>query len=108
MVQKNKRTINVYLQAGASARLYKEAGSKFVKDISKVLPSADTDRLLKLLNRIDAICSKAEDNMFRDHPDLSDEYLDTFYGDLRTEPRNDTDKKVIDLARETAQELFNT
>ena len=104
MVQKNKRTINVYLQAGASARLYKEAA----RDISKVLPSADTDKLLKLLNRIDAICSKAEDSMFRDHPDLSDEYLDTFYGDLRTEPRNDTDKKVIDLARETAQELFNT
>ncbi len=49
---------------------------------------------------------KAEDNMFRDHPDLTDEYLDVFYGSTEMEPRNDVDRKVIAMAREAADGLF--
>ena len=44
--------------------------------------------------------------MFRDHPDLTDEYLDVFYGSTEMEPRNDVDRKVIAMAREAADGLF--
>ena len=106
MMRKNKRTIDAYMKAGASARLYKEARSKFIEDVSKVLPMKDVDRLLNMMRKIDEICTKAEDNMFRDYPNLSNEYLDVFYGGLGSEPRSGVDKKTIGLAKETAQELF--
>lgn len=44
--------------------------------------------------------------MFRDYPQLSNEYIDVFYGNVESEPRNDVDKKVIEMAREAADGLF--
>ena len=44
--------------------------------------------------------------MFRDHPEVSNEYLDVFYGDMGFEPRNEVDRDVIEIARNIANELF--
>ncbi len=83
-----------------------QAVGVFKEDVSKVLPTKDVDRLLNMMRKIDEICAKADDNMFRDHPDLSNDYLDVFYGGLGSEPRNSVDRKVIGLAEETVRELF--
>ena len=106
MIQKNKRTVDTYMKVGAKMRLFKTLGTKMTVEISRVLSASDTHKLMRALDKVDEICSRAEDNMFRDHPDLSDQYLDVFYGTTETEPRNEVDRKVIELAREAADGLF--
>ena len=94
------------MKAGAKMRLFKTLGTRLVVDISQVLSATDTDKLMRALDKVDEICSKAEDNMFRDHPELSDKYIDVFYGNIGGKPRNEVDEKVIRMAREAADELF--
>lgn len=106
MITRNEREIDVYENAGAYMRLLKTVGTKAVVAISPVLHAKDTDKFLKALNSIDEICSKADSNMFSDHINLGNEYVDVFYGDLASEPRNDVDEKIITMAKESADELF--
>ncbi len=106
MLKKNRRTVDTYMKAGAEMRLFKNLGTRMAVDISKVLSATDTDKLMRALDKVDEICSKAEENMFRDHPQLPDEYIDVFYGNVRDEPRNDVDEKIIRMARKVADGLF--
>lgn len=106
MLDKKERTLERYMRAGAGMRLYRELGTRLAMDISEVLPAADTDRLLRAMDKIDRVCTVAEDNMFKDHPGISNEYLDVFYGAIDGEPRNEVDRKVIRMAREAADGLF--
>ena len=106
MLQKKRRTVDTYMKAGAKMRLFKTLGTRMVVDISRVLSASDTQKLMRALDKVDEICSKAEDNMFRDHPELPNMYIDVFYGNIGDEPRNDVDREVITLAREAADGLF--
>lgn len=106
MLTRKERTIDVYKNAGAEMRLFKSLGSKLVVDISKVLSASDQDMLMRALRRVDEVCSRAEDNMFRDYPKLPREYIDVFYGDVRIEPRNKVDEELIGLAKKVCNEFF--
>ena len=106
MVRKPERTLELYMRAGAGMRLYKSAGNSLFNDICKVLSPKDQDILVNAMNKIDKVCSRAEDNMFSDHPQLSCEYIDVFYGSTDDKPKNDVDGKVIKMAREVADGLF--
>lgn len=106
MLKKNERAIEMYMKAGAEMRLFKTLGTRLAVDISQVLSAADTDKLIRALDKVGEICSRAEENMFSDHPELSDTYVDVFYGNIGDEPRNDVDEKIIRMAREAADELF--
>ncbi|MFR4406761.1 MAG: hypothetical protein ACLT3E_09025 [Anaerovoracaceae bacterium] len=106
MISKKERTMERYLKAGAEMRLFKNLGAKMITDISYVLSAADQDKLMRAMNRIDEVCSKAEDNMFCDYPNISNEYTNVFYGNVEDAPRNGVDKKIIEMAREAADELF--
>ena len=106
MLAKKNRTIDEYKKAGAEMRLFKNLGTKLAVDISKVLSAQDTDKLLRALNRIDEVCSRAEDNMFSDFPELGNEYIDVFYGNVSDEPRNHLDGEIINLAKQVSDELF--
>ena len=106
MLDRKERTLETYMEAGAEMRLFKTLGSKLAVDISKVLSAPDQDMLLRALGKIDRVCSRAEDNMFHDHPELSNQYIDVFYGSTDEEPRNDMDKKIIEMAKEAADGLF--
>ena len=106
MLKKTERTQERYMKAGAEMRLFKTLGSKLVCDISCVLSAPDQDMMLRALDKIDQVCSRAEDNMFRDHPYLPDEYVDVFYGSTDSEPRNEVDAEMILRAREVSDELF--
>ena len=68
------------------------------------------ENILRHLNasfiKIDEVCSHAEDNMFSDFPDLGNEYVDVFYGNVSDTPRNDVDKAQIKRAKQVADELF--
>ena len=106
MLRNTERTMETYKKAGALMRLLKELGGEALVETSKVLKASDSDRFWRALNTIDIICSRAEDNMFTDHPELSSEYTDVFYGTVGMEPRNAVDEEVIELARKSADELF--
>lgn len=106
MLKRTDRTMETYMKAGAEMRLYKSLGTKMAVDISKVLSAQDQDKLLRALSKIDEICSKAEDNMFHDYPELPNQYVDVFYGSIGERPRNDVDQKIQKMAREAADELF--
>ena len=106
MLNKNERTMDTYMEAGAYARLLSVIGTKAVVEMSKVLPAKDADRLVVLLNKIEEIICKADDQLFRDFPGIGNEGTDVFYGTLNAEPRNGLDRKVIQMAKQKAMELF--
>lgn len=106
MIRAKERTIDIYKRVGAEMRLLKSVLSKVTVDVSKVLTATETDKLIKALDRICLICSRAEENMFKDYPNLSNEYTDVFYGALNFEPRNEVDAEIIETAKRVADELF--
>lgn len=107
MLKKADRTMERYMRSGAMMRLYKTLGVRLLVEISAVLSAADQEKMHRAMSRIDEVCSRAEDNMFLDHPELSNQYLDVFYGSTDTEPRNDVDRRLLEIAREAADELFD-
>ena len=106
MLNKKERTLESYMKAGAEMRLLKTIGGRVAVDVSHVLSAADTDKFLKALRMIEEVCTKAEDNMFRDYPNLDGTYTDVFFGSINETPRNDVDRTVIEMARTMADELF--
>lgn len=106
MLPVKNRTIELYKQVGAEFRLMKEVTAKLCVDASKVLTPAETDSMMRALGRLDQTCSKAEDHMFKDHPEVSNEYLSVFYGDLSDSSNNPIDEEIIGIAKKVADELF--
>ena len=98
--------MEMYVEAGAYARLLSDIGTKAVVSMSQILPAKETDKMVSLLNRIDEVKCKADDQLFRDYPNLSNEGTDVFYGTLSTEPRNDLDAEVISTAQQKVWALF--
>ena len=82
MIHKKERTIDLYKEAGAEMRLFRILGDILAIHISRVLSASASEKFMRALQRIDEVRSRAEDNMFHDHPDLSNEYLDVFYGNF--------------------------
>lgn len=106
MIRKSERTIEKYMRSGAQMRLFKTLGLQVVVDVSSILSAQQQDKLLKALKIIDEVCCAADDNMFCDHPYLTNEYTDVFYGSTQNAPRNDVDETILVLAKEIADGLF--
>lgn len=107
MLKRADRTMERYTRAGAMMRLYKTVTAKMVTAVSMVVSASDQDKMIRAMGKIDEVCSNAEDNMFRDHRDLSSDYIDVFYGSTYNEPRNGVDRQVLDMAKEAVDELFD-
>lgn len=86
-------------------RLLKSVLAKTEAACSKVTKARDYDKLASARSKIDTVCSRAEDNMFDDFPELSNQHIDVFYGapDVTT---TDVDKEQTSLMRELVKELF--
>ena len=106
MLVKSNRTIDEYKRAGAAIRLLRSVAGKALVDVSGVISSRDQDVLEKAINIIEDICSHAEDNMFHDFPELPNDFIDVFYGEVDDDPRNEVDRGQMELARKVADELF--
>lgn len=105
MNKKRNRTMDTYLKAGALMRLYKTIGARAFATVGSVVSAADRAKLLRAARGINAGCSNDEDNMFRDHPHLPEQYIDVFYGTTEPEPRNDVDRTIMAMAREIADDV---
>lgn len=106
MLKKSERTLEVYKRAGAEMRLLKTLQSRVWTGVGNLVSAQDQDKLLRAFRIIDVVCSNAEDNMFRDHPELGSEYIDVFYGATYAAPRNSLDEEIIAKAKEAADDLF--
>lgn len=108
MLNKNERTMEAYVEAGACARLLTEAGTKAAVSLSKILPAKDSDRIVALLARIEEVISRADDQLFRDYPGLGHEGTCVFYGPLSEEPESELDEEVLRKAKAVALSLFGS
>ena len=106
MIAKKNRTMDMYETTGADMKLLKTLGTKALMDTGSVLSAADCDKFIRALHTIEKICSHAEDNMFRDHPGLSSEYTDVFYGSSAAEPRNEVDERMHERMKGIVDELL--
>lgn len=103
--QKN-RSLEQYMLVGAEMRLFKEIGTRLCVDASEVLTVPETEKLLRVRNKIDTICSDIEGQMFQYHPEINDDYVDVFYGNLHDEPRTAVDAEVVKKARAVIEKIF--
>lgn len=108
MLPKKKRTEEKYLYAAACMRLADEFSSKALHAASKLLYATDSDKLWKARETISKYKSKLEDNMFDDGigRDNTRDYLDVFYGTLRSKPRSEIEAKVQQIAADIVKEIM--
>ena len=106
MLSRNERTMDLYVEAGAYARLFSNIGASVVVAMSKILPAKESDKFVNLLGKFDEIKCKADDQLYKDYPDIGSEGMDVFYGVLSKEPQNRLDEKVIYTAKRKAREMF--
>ena len=107
-LNKKERTMELYVEAGAYARLLSDVGAEAAVAMSKILPAKDADRLVYLLNKIDEIKCKVDDQLFSDFPQIGHDGTSVFYGTLSQETQGELDEKVIRTARQKAEELFGS
>lgn len=94
------------MKAGAEMRLLKSLSARLITDTGSILLKTQQDKLMRAMDKVRQLCSLAEEHMFKDYPDLSKDYIDVFYGDVANEPRNEVDKKIIEIAKEVSDGLF--
>lgn len=87
-------------------RLLKSLSARLITDTGSILLKTQQDKLMIAMDKVSQLCSVAEENMFKDYPDLGKDYIDVFYGDVSDEPRNEVDKKIIEMAKEVSDGLF--
>lgn len=114
MISKQARTLEVYLSAGAMARLYNHIFSEAIHALSPVSKTADIDKLINLANKgtIARIISNADANLFTDHPEIGHDYVNVFYGgligiysDIDADIMTRIKKYIDDLSAAIKQEL---
>lgn len=102
-----QRTIDDYKEAGAWMRLLKAVFGKTLIACSKVMRVKEYESpLWAAQKRIEQVCSRAEDNMFGDFPELGSKYIDIFYGVPCSRCRNDVDREQVELMIKLVKELF--
>ncbi|MCH4027321.1 MAG: hypothetical protein LKE84_00220 [Lachnospiraceae bacterium] len=106
MQSRKDRTVERYMRAGAAMRLFKTVYGEVITTLSKVMPKQDVEKIVRAMDKVEQVCSDTEDRMFLEHPDLSNEYIDVFYGDVRNDTRTDVDRKVVKMAHEMTEQLF--
>lgn len=75
------RTLDVYKEAGAWVRLYKDVSAQMLSQVSPLLSKTEKDKLYSAVNKINAIISNADEGLFRDFPDIGNKGCNIFYGE---------------------------
>lgn len=88
-MKKNKITLEQQKDMGAKFRVFKTMACQLSVEASQFLQASQWAKLKKAVDTIGAFASPIEDKMFRDYPELTDEYVDVFYGATYNETRED-------------------
>lgn len=95
--RKTDRDADLYLKIGAMMRLLHQINIDVSILASGVLKAKDIDQWTRAEQKIELIRSRAEDYMFEDHPELSNDYLNAFYGSLFEESDSEVDRKAAEI-----------
>lgn len=106
MDKKENRTFDRYKRIAAEMILFHNLGLDLVVTIQHVIPAAKIDKLQGAINNIDDVRSRTEDNMFKDIPNLNDDYLYVFYGFLSSTSTNHVKEEQVDLAKKILADIF--
>ena len=105
---KRTRTIDDYKRAGAWMRLLKTVLAETHLSCSDVLNKNDCLIFDSITKKVNIICSRTEDKMFKDHPELNSDALDIFYGSADCSTRTDTDDEQVHLMQKLIVKMFGT
>lgn len=96
----NEKSWNDLKKAGALMRLSKYALTSAFVAMDDCFRKKDYERKLNTAIRlISEVCCMADDEAVRVFPDRVDDATDLFYGAIDIEPRNETDKEIIEIAK---------
>lgn len=104
---RSKRTIKMYVRAGAEMRIFTKILSKLYADASKLLPISESKRIGTAVNIINAVCSEVESNMLEDFPHISQSYETEFYGKNDNPAFYSVNEQVNKLMREILESLLS-
>lgn len=107
MVSKKERTMENYVKAGAAIRLLKEVYVNAVVEVSKILPVKNLRKFESFDTTLNTVSSLAEEQLYRDYPDLGKEGLHVFYGCMNTGRVDELDKKVVTEAKNEIEKMFS-
>lgn len=105
MLGKSQRTLDAYLKAGAAFRIFNAVGLQMIEDLGVVLSTKDQDMIVSWFNKICCKAITVEENMFRDHPDLSESYRSVFDYGLTPAIILGVDLKTDELKKDIAELL---
>lgn len=105
---KRTRTIEDYKRAGAWMRLLKTVLAEAHVSCGDVMSKNDCVMFDTVTKKVNLICSRAEDNMFKDLPGISNDALDIFYGSADCSTRTDTDREQVRLMQDLIVNMFGT
>ena len=101
------RSWNNLKKAGALMRLTKHALTSAIVQMDKCFPKKDSSKLNTALRLISEVCCIADDKAVDTFPEKEQETMCIFYGAINIEPRNETDKEVMEIARDFIKERYN-
>lgn len=106
MDSKKKRTLEEYRYVGAQMRIFKHLVASLSESAHGVAGAVDNKRLKRAVDDINEICFNLDEKMFKDFPELGDDYLKVFYGALDDAPSNKVDAEQIALAKKIVKGYF--
>lgn len=106
MDNKKKRTLEDYRYVGAQMRIFKLLVASLSESAHGIASAADNKKLKRAVDDINEVCFNLDEKMFKDFPDLGDDYLKVFYGELSDVPSNTVDAEQIALAKKIVKEYF--
>ena len=107
MINKSKRTIDKYMQAGAKLRLLKTLLCDTIVETSELMYAKDTDKFIKMEQFIQGLCSKLESQMYTDLNLQGNEYTSVFYGATTNKPKpSDVDAYMHMLIQNVVDSLI--
>ncbi len=112
---KKKPTLEQYKILGAKFRLLRHVMNEVLSD--KALSKSETDELFKASKIIENLRCKKDSQLFENYPEISNDYLSTFYGSLDRKIKydgtggtiihNPVDEEVICTAKDIAKSFFD-
>ena len=105
-MKKNKKTLEQYKDMGAKFRVFKTMACQLSVEASQFLQASQWAKLQKAVDPIGAFASPLATKMFRDYPELTDQYIDVFYGATDNETRNEVDADVVVRAKKFCGSWF--
>lgn len=105
MINRDERSIEKYLDAGADLCLCRELLRRALRPVGDILYAKKEESFLRVLDAVELACISAERNMLRDFPDLDSGAGDVFFRNFREPAKTELASLIDDHVKETLEEM---